>query len=391
MNFDLHLTTDCNMQCSFCGAWEFGNELKYLELERAKEALGEAKKAGYRIVTFTGGEPSLSPHFTELIDFAHKLGFWSVVTTNGVNLTDEILECYQRCHTLVRISLHTLKGKLHKEITGTDTLELVIDNIRKLHKKYITIGVGCTVYEENICEVEDIARFAWEEGASFVRYTPVVGIRGAKNIILTAQFYEKLLEMIFDLCVANHEILDYRTSNRYMDDSRLYYMLTRQCAGGSKQHIIHDSHGKVIPCSFILEEMGLCCNQDRPVKTQFNYVYDKMNELRMKLSEKLEGECNKCNYRDVCLGGCFTTKLSFGLKMWEEQPICILKIVINLLNKYHEKEQEVLKDYWLSSFIKKTTNEEKNKYCMRRLPIWEITYRRDYMDNKYRFRETTND
>lgn len=39
MNLDLHLTTACNMKCSFCGAWEYGREHAYITLADAENAL----------------------------------------------------------------------------------------------------------------------------------------------------------------------------------------------------------------------------------------------------------------------------------------------------------------------------------------------------------------
>lgn len=61
MNLDLHLTTACNMKCSFCGAWEYGKEHAYITLADAEKALDAGRKSGYRITTLTGGEPAIHP------------------------------------------------------------------------------------------------------------------------------------------------------------------------------------------------------------------------------------------------------------------------------------------------------------------------------------------
>ena len=89
MNLDLHLTTACNMKCSFCGAWEYGREHAYITLADAEKALDAGRKSGYRITTLTGGEPAIHPGYCEILETAHKKGYWTVVTTNGLYLDKE--------------------------------------------------------------------------------------------------------------------------------------------------------------------------------------------------------------------------------------------------------------------------------------------------------------
>ena len=67
MNLGLHLTTACNMKCSFCGAWEYGREHAYITLADAENALDAGRKSGYRITTLTGGEPLIQPEIEWLI------------------------------------------------------------------------------------------------------------------------------------------------------------------------------------------------------------------------------------------------------------------------------------------------------------------------------------
>ena len=128
MNLDLHLTTACNMKCSFCGAWEYGREKAEISYGKAVRALETGREKGYRITTFNGGEPSIHPDFCRLLECAQKMGYWTVVTTNGMYLTEEMIDTYRRCRTLVRVSFHTLNPKLHQSLTGTDTLSTVKEN-----------------------------------------------------------------------------------------------------------------------------------------------------------------------------------------------------------------------------------------------------------------------
>lgn len=221
----------------------------------AEKALDAGRKSGYRITTLTGGEPAIHPEYCRILKAAHRKGYWTVVTTNGLHLDEEIIKAYKRCRTLVRISLHTLDDKLHERMTGTDSLAVILDNINELRTVGVRIGIGCTVTAENIGEMEKLAAFAWDSGAEFIRYTPVVGIRGAAGQIMDNSFFKEILRSISLMTIANSGFME--NDNKDMGFLRgiMEFMMTRKCAGGSKQHIIYDCHGTVVPCSFLPEGM----------------------------------------------------------------------------------------------------------------------------------------
>lgn len=254
------------MKCSFCGAWEYGREHAYITLADAEKALDAGRKSGYRITTLTGGEPAIHPGYCEILETAHKKGYWTVVTTNGLYLDKEMIKTYRRCRTLVRISLHTLDDKLHERMTGTDSLAVILDNINELRTACVRIGIGCTVTAENIGEMEKLAAFAWDSGAEFIRYTPVVGIRGAAGQIMDNSFFKEILRSISLMTIANSGFMEKENRDIGFLRGMMELMLTRKCAGGSRRHIIYDCHGTVVPCSFPPEDMGLCCRREGQAK-----------------------------------------------------------------------------------------------------------------------------
>ena len=80
------------MKCSFCGAWEYGKEHAYITMADAEKALDAGRKSGYRIMTLTGGEPAIHPEYCRILKAAHRKGYWTVVTTNGLHLDEEIIK-----------------------------------------------------------------------------------------------------------------------------------------------------------------------------------------------------------------------------------------------------------------------------------------------------------
>ncbi|MEW6407723.1 MAG: radical SAM protein, partial [Patescibacteria group bacterium] len=104
----LNITSRCNLACGFC----FGPEITppnlplykgrkggvsgwlagRLEMttSQAKNKILQLKKSGAKILIFTGGEPLLRLDIWELICYAKKLGFFTVLHTNGILLCKKI-------------------------------------------------------------------------------------------------------------------------------------------------------------------------------------------------------------------------------------------------------------------------------------------------------------
>jgi hypothetical protein len=83
------LTNRCNMMCGPC--FMDANQVGYVHergFEVVKAILDRAiafKPRRQVIVLFSGGEPTLSPHFLESVAYARKLGFYRIlVATNGI-------------------------------------------------------------------------------------------------------------------------------------------------------------------------------------------------------------------------------------------------------------------------------------------------------------------
>jgi 7,8-dihydro-6-hydroxymethylpterin dimethyltransferase len=83
------LTNRCNMMCNPC--FTDANQVGYVhepDLNEIKEVLDRAvsfKPRRQIIILFSGGEPTLSPHFLEAVAYAKRIGFYRILAaTNGV-------------------------------------------------------------------------------------------------------------------------------------------------------------------------------------------------------------------------------------------------------------------------------------------------------------------
>jgi radical S-adenosyl methionine domain-containing protein 2 len=94
---NFHLWQPCNMSCGFCFARFKDVRAQVLPAghmteHEALRVVGLLAEAGFRKITFAGGEPFLCPWLGDLLEAAHRSGMTTSVVTNGslVNVTDSL-------------------------------------------------------------------------------------------------------------------------------------------------------------------------------------------------------------------------------------------------------------------------------------------------------------
>jgi 7,8-dihydro-6-hydroxymethylpterin dimethyltransferase len=88
------LTNRCNMMCDPCfmDANQVGyvHELSWEEITRILDDAAEVRPRRQMSIQFSGGEPTLSPHFLDAIRYARKKGYFAVqCATNGIRFAQE--------------------------------------------------------------------------------------------------------------------------------------------------------------------------------------------------------------------------------------------------------------------------------------------------------------
>ncbi|MRG92796.1 radical SAM protein [Polyangium spumosum] len=88
------LTNRCNMMCDPCfmDANQVGyvHELSWEEVQQILDDAAEVRPRRQMSIQFSGGEPTLSPHFLDAIRYARKKGYFAVqCATNGLRFAQE--------------------------------------------------------------------------------------------------------------------------------------------------------------------------------------------------------------------------------------------------------------------------------------------------------------
>ncbi len=371
------------MRCIFCGA-VVDNEVSLLLPQELEHIFREGKKYGFRYTTLSGGEPLVYKYFREAVEIALKYSFWVNVTTNGLLINQDLINFLKCKNVNLRVSLHTLNPNKHCKITGTDTWNTVVNNIKLLKMNNMYFSIGCTIFDSNISEIEDIAQFAFKMGAAYIRFTPVVGVNMGMQYETDRDFYKDSISRITRLLLKYRKYIFYQKNKMFQsaDLKREFVsmMTTRKCPAGSNLFMIVDSEHNVLPCQFVPKNEGWYqhCNELSFIQKDFSALHSLM-EVNFDNSRNKEhkGECAKCDYVKTCLGGCLANRMPKNKIMEDEQDICMLSLLNEVLEETDPRDREFIIDYWMYYFNQRITKKDRNVYCMRKLPIWELNFRMD--------------
>lgn len=173
VTLELGLTADCNRKCRDCPS-ALGSKNLYLEadyVERLFKMLGGHTKG----LILTGGEPTLSPIFPDVLRLARLSGFEEIaVVTNGTLLGDQqIIKALISYASVIRISLYDWNKK---DIAGVAETLSRIERLRKEIEKRgsaLKIGISALTTESNVDAIERIVKRAEEAGAHWIYFHPV--------------------------------------------------------------------------------------------------------------------------------------------------------------------------------------------------------------------------
>jgi 7,8-dihydro-6-hydroxymethylpterin dimethyltransferase len=178
------LTNRCNMMCDPC--FMDANQVGFvheLSMEDVQEILDNAiqiKPRRQMSVQYSGGEPTLSPHFLDAIRYARKVGYNSVqAATNGIEFAKSKEFCREAAEAGLRFVYLQFDGigndaNSHRQIGNL--FDVKLRAINNLHEAGVDIILVTTLVNGiNNDQVGSIIRFALEnpKKISFIAFQPV--------------------------------------------------------------------------------------------------------------------------------------------------------------------------------------------------------------------------
>ncbi|MCP4366424.1 MAG: radical SAM protein [Planctomycetes bacterium] len=148
----LELTESCNLSCTHCYAEAGACSPDELSQEQWKQILAEGARLGAKTVQFTGGEPTLHPGLTDLIEYARAQRYTDIeVFTNGTRLEDGILKRWKSLGVDVALSFYSYDPETHDRITGRPrSFRQTVQGIRAILSHKIPVRVAIILMKENL-------------------------------------------------------------------------------------------------------------------------------------------------------------------------------------------------------------------------------------------------
>ena len=115
---DVSLGTKCFAGCPYCYTSAISSGVLYTDVvEKIKKSYGSLPEdqRPFQIAIGGGGEPTLHPEFVEVLKAVAELGVLPNYTTNGMHLTEEILEVTKEFCGGVAVSCHPHLEKIWRE------------------------------------------------------------------------------------------------------------------------------------------------------------------------------------------------------------------------------------------------------------------------------------
>ncbi len=165
---NIDLTNRCNLTCPICFA--NANTSGYLyeptleQVRKMLQTLRDIKPVNCRVIQFSGGEPTIYPHFFEALSMARDMGFSHIqIATNGI-LFNDIDFAYRAkeagLHTLY-LQLDGVGDEVHKKTRGEKIWECKLKTIEICRKVGLKIVFVPTIVKGfNDHQVGDIVKLA---------------------------------------------------------------------------------------------------------------------------------------------------------------------------------------------------------------------------------------
>ncbi|HLH85980.1 MAG TPA: GTP 3',8-cyclase MoaA [Thermoplasmataceae archaeon] len=163
----IQLNTVCNFKCFFCHMEGTGIHSESMSAEEIERVIRLARRFGVNKIKFTGGEPTLRPDIIEIVRRTRSIISGNIsMTTNGFMLPSLAKPLKEAGLDRVNISLHSIEPEKFQFITGTDSLDRVIQGIRAARAAgFSPIKINFVVLKDlNVEQIPSMLRLAAKEG-----------------------------------------------------------------------------------------------------------------------------------------------------------------------------------------------------------------------------------
>ena len=295
---EIGATDDCNHKCKFCALDFLERKHNYIDTNVLLENIDNMASVGVKSIMFAGeGEPLLHKDLSKFIQRAKENNIDVSLTTNGVLLDKNKIECMLPYLSWIRFSIDSGSSENYSFIHGTKKkdFEKLMKNIENCVEYKIknnlktTIGTQFLVVPDNIDEAKKLTERLKDIGVDNLQIKPYSSHPQSKKEFITDEnLYEKLETLLFSYNSDTFKILFRKaTMNRILSEKN--YDI---CNGLSFISLI-DAKGNVLPCNLYYNNNEFTYGNINDVK--FEYVWKSWHrgEILKKIKSKSVEDCRQ--------------------------------------------------------------------------------------------------
>lgn len=308
------VTSRCNALCDHCGSRCTATKKDELSSETFKKVLDDVAKnfeTKAIMLNITGGEPLMRKDLFEITGYADNLGFkWGLVT-NGMLITDDVINKMKETHmSTITISLDGMK-KTHEEFRHVpDSFDRIISAIDKLKKSNFIehIQVTFIATKNNISELPEVYRLLSMQGIDSLRISGIDPIGRAKdneNLMLNQEDYFFLFDFIKKHSSSPLPVV-WSCTHYFGNTENTLDPTGKKFACYTGIHVASVlSNGDIFGCPNIPRRKELI--QGNVLKDDFCEVWKNKFEFYRNPNRTKAKQCENCEYWNYCKGDSFHT------------------------------------------------------------------------------------
>jgi mycofactocin biosynthetic radical S-adenosylmethionine protein MftC len=329
-NISINITRRCNLRCPICyngepasgGAAEIGAQEINDFIEQSRPLLGKRPS-----LTILGGEPLLrKDELLKISARAISLGFSTLVSTNGTQVTDDFADRARETGLQVQVSIDGPTAEISDRTRGNGSFAASVRGAETLaeHGVYTILSMVC--HRDNLTHIEAFYDFARRIDAKEARFIPLKAIRGGKDADVTPVDTRDLLNHAFEMFKRRSDLLDLagRDAFTIVGNTCRYSSWRRSCGTGCKTLLL-DSDGSIYPClntNYSEFRMGNIRDSGFDMCNLWRLSPELGNYRKQTSVNDVGGACCDCPVGSWCVGGCRGEAYSASASVAALPPNC---------------------------------------------------------------------
>lgn len=183
----IELTNICNLHCSYCLRDDealYHSPAEYISPEFLEKLIHEARDVmGVSHLVFTGGEPTLHPRFTRLLDIGAANGLTMGFVTNGWHFERiwPAVLAHRDSIASIGFSVDGVTRESHDYWRGEGSFERLVRAFARCYAYEIPFALKIAIRRDTAANLEQIAIFAARMGAASLNFTHVMPTSAAED------------------------------------------------------------------------------------------------------------------------------------------------------------------------------------------------------------------